>query len=209
MVETTPNIEAKIQGDVSGQVIVGNHNVQVLAQHGALVNVIASEHIPQPRPRPTPVLTLRPRRFQGLLDRKEEIRSVISGLSNGPVEIYGDPGMGKTSVLRHLAYHPEVERFRSGAVYRLARREPPADLLQFIFEAFYETDVPLKPTDTQVRHLLRDKEGLILLDDTEQPREEIEGLTDAVPTCAFVFASAERRLWARLLRPAVGVPGSQ
>ena len=189
------NIEARIQGEVSGQLIVGNHNVQILAEHGALVNLIGSEQLPVPRPRATPVLTLRPRRFQGLVDRQEEIKSVISGLADGPVEIYGGPGIGKTSVLRHLAYHPEVERFQAGAVYRSARREPPADLLQFLFDAFYETDLPFKPSDTQVRQYLQEKHALVLLDDVELAREEIEALTNAVPACDFIMASTERRLW--------------
>ena len=189
------NIQAEIQGEISGQIAVGNHNLQIHAEHGALVNVISGD-VTAPRPRATPVLSLRPRRVRGLLDRQAELSAVTQAiLSELPVEIHGDAGIGKTSMLRHIAYQPEVDRFSAGVVYMAAKREAPADLLQFLFDAFYESDVPCKPTDTQVRHLLRDTRALVLLDDLELTREGFEALMDAVPSCSFIVATAARRLW--------------
>lgn len=37
------NIETDIKGEISGQVIVGNHNVQIHAEQGALVTVIPGD----------------------------------------------------------------------------------------------------------------------------------------------------------------------
>ena len=209
MVQTTPssssNIQAEIQGEISGQVVVGNHNVQIHAEHGALVNVISGGELPVPHARQTPILSLRPRPFRGLVDRKPEIEAVTSALlSEAPVEIHGEPGIGKTSLLRHLSHQPEFDRFSAGVVYKSARTEAPADLLQFLFDAFYECTVPFKPTDTQVRHFLEDKKALVILDDIDLNREAFEGLMDAVPSFAFVAAANERRLWGEVKSIALG-----
>ena len=196
MVQTVSpaNIEAQIQGEISGQVVVGNHNVQIHAEHGAVVNFVSDENRPVPRPRPAPVLFLRPRRFPGLLDRKIETDAATSAFLDGtPVEVYGEAGVGKTALLRHLAYHADAGGFQDGVIYRSAVRQPLDDLFQFLFDAFYECEVPFKPTDTQVRYFLQDKRALVLLDDIALAREEVESLIDAAPGC--VFACAERRLW--------------
>ncbi len=196
MVQTVApsNIEAHIQGEISGQVVVGNHNVQIHAEHGAVVNVISDENRPVPRPRPAPVLFLRPRRFPGLLDRKIETDAATSAiLAETPVEVYGEAGVGKTALLRHLAYLPDAGRFRDGVIYRSALQQPLADLFQFLFDAFYESEVPFKPTDTQVRSFLQDKQALVLLDDIALTREEVEALIDAAPGCVFIVADTGRK----------------
>ena len=189
------NVEAHIQGEISGQVAVGNYNIQIGAIHGDVVNVAPPEQQPRPRPRPTPVF-LRPRPFPGLLDRETEIGAATAALQSAlPVEFYGQAGLGKTTLLRHLSHHPAATSFPDGVVYLSARHQSVADLLQSLFDAFYESDVPFKPTHAQVRHALQGKQALILLDDVELARDEVEALMDAAPGCTFLLASPERRLW--------------
>jgi hypothetical protein len=189
------NIEAQIQGEISGQVAVGNYNIQIGAIHGGVVNVAAPEQQPRPQPRPTPVF-LRPRPFPGLLDREEEVNAASTALqSTTPVEFHGQAGLGKTTLLRHLSHHPAATSFPDGIIYLSARHQPVADLLQSLFDAFYESDAPFKPTDAQVRHALQGKQALILLDDVNLARDEVEALMDTAPGCIFLLASPERRLW--------------
>jgi hypothetical protein len=189
------NVEAHIQGEISGQVAVGNSNIQIGSIHGGVVNVALPEQQPRPRPRPTPVF-LRPRPFPGLLDREAEIGAATAALQSAtPVEFYGQAGLGKTTLLRHLSHHPAATSFPDGIVYLSARHQPLADLLQSFFDAFYESDVPFKPTNAQIRHALQGKQTLILLDDVDLVRDEVETLMDAAPGCTFLLASSERRLW--------------
>lgn len=67
----TRNIEVHVGGDVTRQLAVGNNNVQVDADHGAVVTVFEGKPV-VPRRRPTPVL-LPPRPFPGLLGRAAEV----------------------------------------------------------------------------------------------------------------------------------------
>ena len=189
------NIEAHIQGEISGQVAIGNNIIQIGSIHGGVVNIVQPEQQPRPQPRPSPIF-LRPRPFPGLLDREAEINAASAALQSAlPVEFHGQAGLGKTTLLRHLAYHPADTSFPDGVIYLSARHQPVADLLQSLFDAFYESDAPFKPTDAQVRHALQGKQALILLDDVNLARDEVEALMDAAPGCTFLLASSERRLW--------------
>jgi outer membrane biosynthesis protein TonB len=200
-------IEALIEGGVSGQVAVGNYNVQIHADHGAVVHFVPPERQPKPSSRPSPVL-LRPRPFRGLLDRQVESDAAVSALRDGlPVEIQGPPGVGKSSLLRHLAYDPQASSLPDGVVHLAARGQPAADLLQSLFDALYEYDRAFKPTEAQLRHSLQGRRALVLLDDVSLRREEVEALLDAAPGCTFVLTSQERILWgeARVV-PLAGLP---
>jgi hypothetical protein len=189
------NIEAQIQGEISGQVAIGNNIIQIGSIHGGVVNIVQPEQQPRPQPRPTPVF-LRPRPFPGMLDRETEVSAATDALQSAtPVEFYGQAGVGKTTLLRHLSHHPTATSFPDGIVYLSARHQPADDLLQSLFDAFYESDVPFKPTDAQIRHALQGKQALILLDDVEMARDEVETLIDSAPGCTFLLASPERRLW--------------
>ena len=199
-------IEAHIEGEVSGQVAVGKHILQIGSVHGGVVYIAAPGQQPQPRPRSTPVL-LRPRPFPDLLNRKEEIDAATSALQSAtPVAFHGPAGIGKTVLLRHLAHRPEADRFPDGVVYLSARGRTWDDLLQSLFEAFYETDGPFKPTEMQVRHALQERRALIFLDDVGLQREEIEALMGLAPRSTFVLASEARVLWEGKAVPLRGLP---
>lgn len=187
-------IEAQIQGEISGQIAVGNYILQIGSIHGGVVNIAP---VPAaPRLRPAPVL-VRPRPFPGLLDRTEEIREATTALQSAlPVDFYAPEGMGKTSLLRRLAYSDTLtDGFPHGVVYLSARHQTTADLLQALYDAFYESDTPVKSTQAQLRRDLQNRQALLLLDDVEWGREEVETLLNYAPASAFVLASTERRLW--------------
>jgi hypothetical protein len=189
--------QVRVVGGVSGQIAVGENNLQIRIGdvHGGEVNVLVPDQQPAVRPRPTPA-AVRPRPFPGLLDREDEVKAAATALQSAmSVEFHGRAGLGKTSLLRYLAYHSIATSFPDGVITLTVRRQPVGDVLQSLFDVFYESNVPFKPSMGQIRQGLRDKQALILLDDVTLEREEMATLMDAVPACSFLLASAERRLW--------------
>lgn len=197
MAQSAPagQINAQIQGGVSGQVAVGSYILQIGAVHGGVVNVAPPGQQAVPAARPVPVL-LRPRPFPGLLGRDREVATALAALASAaPVEFSGEPGIGKTALLRFLANDPRIAAYPDGLIYLPVRGEPLMDLLQALWEAFYRCDVPYKPPDVEIRVALQARRALIVLDDLDLARDEVEALMDAAPGCVFLLASAERRLW--------------
>jgi len=188
-------VPVHIEGGVSGQVAIGNNILQIGDVHGGVVNVTMPGQEPRSTPRPTPVF-LRPRPFAGLLNRQAELSNASVALrSYTPVALHGQAGLGKTSLLRYLAHNVAAGDFPAGVVHLSARREPLDDLLQSLFDAFYKSDAAFKPTDAEIRHALQSIRALIILDDVDWARDEIEALLDAAPSCVFLWASPERKLW--------------
>jgi len=189
------DIQVSIQGNVSGQVAVGSNILQIGSIQGGIVNILPPEAAVAPRPRPKPVL-LRPRPFRGLLDRTIETGSALAAFKAAlPLELYGSAGSGKTALIRHIAHVPETNLFPDGVVYLSARQQTASELLQSLFDAVYESDIPFKATDAQLRHALNACRALVIFDDTSLDREAGEAVMDVAPNCAFFLASTERRLW--------------
>jgi NB-ARC domain len=137
--------------------------------------------------------------MRGLFGRQPEVDAIFSALGGGlPVEIIGRPGIGKTALLRSLAYHPSAAAFADGVIYLAARQQSSGDLQQQLFDAFYESDQIRKPTAAEIRHALQDKRALILVDDVHLKREELERLLDAAPRAVFVVASRAQRLYSEV-----------
>jgi hypothetical protein len=180
---------------MSGEIAVGRVVVQLGEPGGAVLREARRAERAHIRRRPAPTL-LRPRLPRGLVDRRTETAAALSAIDAGlPVELSGGPGSGKTAILRHLAHHPRGNAFADGVVYLSARQRTSLDLLQCLFEAFYESDTSCKPTDAEIRHALQDIHALILLDDVNLPQRELEHVLDAAPRSAFAIAVRERSLW--------------
>jgi hypothetical protein len=187
--------EPSMRGAISGQVAVGRYVVHIGQPYGALICEGPRAQRTHTRPRSRPIL-LRPRLIRGLFGRQAELAALLSALDAGvPVETSGEPGIGKTAVLRYLAHHPRAASFVDGIVYLPARHQSSADLQQQIFEAFYDSDEICKPTETEIRRGLQEKRALILLDDVHLGLNELEQVLDLAPRSAFVVVTRERRLW--------------
>jgi len=183
-----------IQGDVSGQVAMGSHITQIGSFHGILVNPPPAQQ-PTVRPRPSPI-TLRPRPMRGFVDRESEVSIVHTAcLKQPPVNVHAAAGMGKSSLLRHLAHHLPAAPFPDGILHLAACHTTLPDLLQSLFDAFFESDTLFKPSPAHIRLALQSKQALVLLDDVGLARQDIDALLDAAPACTFILASEERCVW--------------
>ncbi|MCY7320901.1 MAG: hypothetical protein LH660_03645, partial [Phormidesmis sp. CAN_BIN36] len=194
------HIEANIsETSNSGQIAIGNGIYQI-TQHGGFFNFIQAEQAPKITARPTPIREFQPRPFPDLFGREAEIQQGLAALeSSQTVEFYGSAGVGKSVLLRHLAHYPIAESlklFPDGVLYfHLHQQEPMEDFQQQLFEAFYDSDRPFKPSAVRVRHDLHNKRALIILDNASLSQEDIEKLWEIAPNCVFLFTSLERNLW--------------
>jgi len=187
--------DAALYDGITGQVAVSRYVLRIGNPSGAAVREASKAERPHVHPRSAPVL-LRPRSIRGLLDRQAELAAAISGLDGGlPVEVTGEAGAGKTAFLRHLGHHPRAASFKDGIVYLSARHQSPADVLQLVFEAFYDSEQTCKPTEADIRRTLQNKQALILLDDVQMAQHDLEHVLDVAPQSAFVVATRKRCLW--------------
>lgn len=190
----------------SARVAVGRFVLEIGEPGGATLREAAAGGRPPVRPRVTPVL-LPPRPIRGWVGRRTELAAAVSAIDAGvPVEVSGEPGIGKTAFLRHLGHHPRAS-FGDGTVYLSARHQSPLDLQTRIFDAFHESETSYWPTDVELRRNLQDKHALILIDDVSVTRHEVEALFDIAPRCAFVVATRARCLWSEVRSVALtGLP---
>lgn len=183
------NVSAEtVQGVVQGEHNTVNLTINNYSADGALVTP-SDRPAPGPRAWPSPVRLL-PRAFPDLLGRGAEVEAAVAALaSRRPLEISGQAGVGKSALLRHLAHHSCTDRFVGGVVFREYRNEPVADLVQKLFEAFFDSDV--KFTDTRIRSYLQDTQALVIVDDAELGREQLETLGITMPSSILVLASQQ------------------
>ncbi|NEO85004.1 MAG: hypothetical protein F6J87_12240 [Spirulina sp. SIO3F2] len=195
--QTPCRIEANIQArDVPGQVTVG-HNNTIVGENGSLViNQLPANQ----KPTITPIAVgddFKPPKFPHLLDRlnaSQQIKEILQASQN--VECYGSQGLGKTALLRFSAHRDDITPlFPDGIIYLSARNKSVDDLLQSLFEAFYETDIPFKPaTEMHFRRMLRNKKSLVLLDNINGSQIDIEYLLSCAPDIKFLLASQQQNL---------------
>jgi hypothetical protein len=180
------------------QTVFGNRNIQLNLQniHGSQID-IQVESPGEPQPLPVPVV-VRPAAFDSLLDRQAELQDVAATLNlRAPVEISGEMGLGKTSLLRALgnAAFASVDRFPGGVVYHRAYGQPEPDLLQSLFSLFYQLPKNYKPSPGEIQRGLQTLQALVILDDIDLSRDQLADLRNQAPRCTFVLASTERLLW--------------
>jgi len=190
----TGNVHVNIGGDVSGQIAIGNNNLQI-QNHGGVVNVVKPSSRTPFKKRTVPIHA-RPRPFPVLLDRVSEYLIVQSSLQDTiSVSVFGEEGTGKTTFLSHMAHLPETNNFPDGVVYLYVRQERFDDLLQMLFDIFYSSAGNVMPTAGQLHHSLQSIRAVILLDDLMLTREETQALIAVMPLSCFILASLERSLW--------------
>jgi energy-coupling factor transporter ATP-binding protein EcfA2 len=180
-----------IGGSATGPVIAGNHNVVVDAQHGSQVTVLVGPERPRPLRRER--VALLPRRVSEPVGREEVTRELAAAIrAGGPAQLWGPPGIGKTTLLRHAARL--LPPGPNGVVFLGGAHRDVGDLAQDVFEACYEAP-GYAPTRAELRRMMTGVRVTVYVDDVNLTSDQLLDLMDAAPDATFVFASAERSLW--------------
>lgn len=187
-----------IGGNVTDSVVVlGNDNfvVKIGDVNGGVVNIIKPSDKPKYSARSTPV-TIKPRAFPSLLDRENEFELIKKSVHlSVPISVWGQQGVGKTSFIRQLTHTLDIGSFTSGIVYLDTSGLGYEDLLQALFDSFFESDSTYKPTTADIVRALQNIKALIFLDDIQIGRDEVPSILDAAPNSLFILSSTERSLW--------------
>jgi hypothetical protein len=202
-----------IGGNVTDSVVVlGNDNfvVKIGDVNGGVVNIIKPSDKPKYSARSTPV-AIKPRDFPYLLDRENEFESIKKATQlSSPVSIWGQQGIGKTAFVRHLTHSLDTGNFTSGIIYLDTTGLGHEDLLQALFDSFFDSDSSYKPTTTEIIRVLQNIKAVIFLDDLQIGRDEVISVMDAVPNSLFILSSTERSLWGEgEVIPLRGLPESE
>ena len=187
------DLRIALEGDNLGEIAVGYYTDQVGSVHGDYVAVNVTGHLPAPTPRVRPV-DRRGRDFPDLLGRHEVMRAVREAACAGhSVELVAPPGMGKSALLRHLAFRLPAPD--DGVVWLSAADRPYDDLLEKLFDAFFQTQLPVKLHVNDLLPYLSGVKALLLIDDVGLSRDEVHALREALPRAVLVLACNERHLW--------------
>jgi Abnormal spindle-like microcephaly-assoc'd, ASPM-SPD-2-Hydin len=187
--------------EINGQLKIGKLLMRVDGVNGNAVT-LENQQVHFLKPRSQPVLML-PQPFGNLIGRLNEIKSAYASLeSNQSVEFYGGLGLGKSVLLRHLtpfiqpltALDGGVGGVGGVVVYFHAIHQPVSDLLQSLFDIFYEPDTTYKPTPDEICQALESKQVFIILDDNNLTSDEIKQLQKSLPKSLFILASPQPRL---------------
>ena len=175
-----PDGRLSVPGDLAGAAVTGKVVLRQ-TEHG-----VRADRRRTDRPiRSLPARAL-PRDVPDLLDRGDEVRAATTSLQAGrSVELVGDEGIGKSTLLRHLVHRVAGS---DGVVHGSARSRSVEDLLQYLFDRVYRTEGSYRPTPGELRDALADVRVLFGLDDVELSPDEVGRLMDGAPAAVFLLA---------------------
>ncbi|MFI6316105.1 choice-of-anchor D domain-containing protein [Nonomuraea sp. NPDC050556] len=151
----------------------------------SLTDPIPKPAVPLVRPLARPVRATFPR-DRAFVGRTRELAVLRAALAPGAVvTLAGPPGSGRTAVLRELAHNASGEDFPDGVVCL----DGSGDLLFDLFQVFYATDRPYRPSPHELAWYLAGLRALVLVDDAELPRAHQDRLLHDLPGLALVLAT--------------------
>ncbi|MBF2067920.1 MAG: choice-of-anchor D domain-containing protein [Calothrix sp. C42_A2020_038] len=178
----------------SKQLTTGKHAIQ-LSPNGIIVSPNNKEQV-KLQLRSQPIFSL-PHPFPNLIGRLPQIKSALASIeAKQSVEFYGSSGLGKSALLRHLIYFIQKNTaFTNGTVWLSNPYQSKDDLLQQLFEVFYESSVLYKPTYSEICRCLKDKKLLVFVDNTNLTPEDVKHLKSILPSSIFIIAASSQKLF--------------
>lgn len=191
-------------GNVKEGVVVAGHGNRVLTVgdvtlsgtfEGAVIIAPGQEIVVSRRPGK---LELRPEKPE-LLDRERE-RSASFIMAPTTIEIFGESGIGKSTLLAFLAhdlYSGSPERYHDGVAWHYSPGLSFDDLLFDIWSMFYKASCPwtFRPPPMDQRMNLSVIDALLLLDDAGLSENESRSLAIACPRSTVVLSAEDQRIF--------------
>lgn len=141
------------------------------------------------RRRPIFVLPAQP---PPIFDRTAELETLRqSVLAQHVVDLYGLDGVGKSTLAATLVHELDLNQFPDGAVF-ISGRLRCEDLLQALFDSFFESDVAVKITPQHSQSYLRGLRVLVILDDVGMGPKQIDPVLDALYEAGVLIIGPER-----------------
>ncbi|WP_207401208.1 hypothetical protein, partial [Actinomadura roseirufa] len=180
----------RVGGDLSGTVVVGDHNV-VITHHGTHVSANDGDP-PAPRRRPKPGGTALPRGVAPL-GRDADLARLDEWIAAGePVQVHGERGIGKSAVLRAVAARHAAAG--EDVVFLSAAGLVVEDIVQELFQACYEVPA-YRPDEDRLQRLMGRIQALFVVDDFMGDEDDLRSLVAAVPAGDLVVASERRTMF--------------
>ena len=175
----------------------GKSRVAKDTDHGLLVQENAGSKIRSRTPDEANHLPKNPRRrkFVGRSAEKAELMQAIDTVEL--IGVIGPPGVGKKALLKEVTWTENLDAdFADGAAVHPQGAETAnlEDLLQAIWEEYYETDDPSDVRPRERDHQLSQKQTLIFLPDTKLDPDQIEKLVERMPDAVFCITGEDPRV---------------
>lgn len=107
------------------------------------------------------------------------------------VDLHGPDGAGKSTLAAALIHDFDLNHFPDGVVFVTGRIHH-EDLLQSLFDSFYESDSPVKITLQQSYTYLHNLRALVILDDVGLGPKQVDPILDALDDGTVLTVGSER-----------------
>jgi hypothetical protein len=126
------------------------------------------------------------------INRHAELETLrLSITTRKVVDLHGPDGAGKSTLAAALIHDLDLNHFPDGVVYVTGRIHH-EDLLQSLFDSFYESDSPVKITLRQSYTYLHSLRALVILDDVGLGPKQVDPILDALNDGTVLIVGSER-----------------
>lgn len=190
--------DINVHGNIEGNIVVGNRNVvktynvkyEINTDHGAVANIFTG------RPEITKRKAIPVRAPRTFIGRKKEVKILEKYIQDREaVLIYGQSGIGKTTLVKQIAHSNSAEDLADGVVFLEQPYEGniPSlqDTLQRIFDRLFKSNPPVKYTDSIVEADLAQTSPLLILDEAGLHQDALSRLPDLFPQGALIVTGQD------------------
>ncbi|HVN16762.1 MAG TPA: ATP-binding protein, partial [Anaerolineales bacterium] len=189
MAQSNPT-SVNVQGNVEGNIVVGDNNFVVNTNYGTVVYKQAAPRVQQRSLSPKP-----PRKPRSFIGRKAELDKLEKWIAvSDPILLHGMDGLGKSTLARQVANGAAATSQPNGVVFLEGLDEAGqmlslGDLVQRLFDALFESEPPLKVDLPTARTYLSNIRALVLLNSISFPDDNLQKLLDLFPSAPILIAA--------------------
>jgi hypothetical protein len=126
------------------------------------------------------------------IDRETDLETLRRSITTRKVvDLHGPDGTGKSTLAAALIHGFDLNHFPDGVVFVTGRIHH-EDLLQSLFDSFYESDSPVKITLQQSYTYLHNLRVLVILDDVGLGPKQVDPILDALNDGTVLILGSER-----------------